>query len=125
MKKYRVSGTVTVTVTKEIWAHNEDEAYEKASNELPTLTSYCGNGGGDKLIGVDGYNESVDCWDDITYDEAKVIEDDPDYFECPECSEECEKRTDSDGDEYWWCEDCCKAFDDDGDEFYPAEEDEE
>lgn len=55
-----------------------------------------------------------------------MIEDDPDYFECPECGEECQNRKDVEGDEYWWCDDCSKAFDEDGYEAYPDfEEDEE
>ena len=30
MKKYRVCGITTVTVYKEVWANDEDEAYRKA-----------------------------------------------------------------------------------------------
>ena len=85
MKKYRVYGTTTVTVTKEVWANNEDEALEKAYDALPCLTAYCGNGGGDKLIGVEGYNETVEAFDDIEYNDTRELEDDPDYFECPDC----------------------------------------
>lgn len=124
MKKYRVCGTTTVTVYKEVWANNEDEACEKAYKELDCLTEYCGNGGIDKLIGVDGYDESVAADDFIHYDDTEVLEDDPNYFECSECGEECEKRTDSDGTEYWWCDNCYCAYDDDGDEYFPNEEDE-
>lgn len=124
MKKYRVTGTTVVTVTKEVWAHNEDEAYEKAYNELSELTAYAGNGGIDQIVGIydDDASISADC--EIEYDDIEVLEDDPDYFECPECGEECEKRTDKNGD-YWWCESCWTAFDEDGDEFEFEEEEEE
>ena len=126
MKKYKVIGTTTVSVYKEVWAHNENEAYGKAYRELSCLTEYCGNGGTDKLIGVDGYDESVAADGYVEYDDIEMIEDDPDYFECPECGEECQNRKDVEGDEYWWCDDCSKAFDEDGYEAYPDfEEDEE
>jgi len=125
MKKYRVCGTTTVTVYKEVWAANEEDACRKAERELDCLTEYCGNGGYDKLIGVDGYDESVSADDFIRYDDVEVLEDDPDYFECIECGEECEKKVDSDGTEYWWCSECDKGFDEDGDEYYPEDEDDE
>ena len=128
MKKYRVMGVVEVIVTKEVWAHSEEEAYNKAANQLSTLESYLGNGGSDKLIGVDGADESVDTFGNtIEYNDIEMLEDDPNYFECPKCGEECWSREDIDGDEYWWCDDCEQAFDDDGEEAYPdfeeAEED--
>lgn len=125
MKKYRVYGTTTVTVTKEVWAANEEDAYEKAYFQLDSLTAYCGNGGIDKLIGVDGDDESVDAGDVIDYTEAEVIDEDPDYFECPNCGDKCEKCEDSDGVEYWMCNYCDGMFDDDGDDFYPSEDEEE
>ena len=125
MKKYKVYGTVTVCVTKEVWANSEDEAREKAYDQLSCLTAYCGNGGGDKLVGVDGDDESVDTFDDIEYTDAEEIEDDPDYFECPDCGEECNIGTDDNGDKYWYCDVCHSTYDEDGDEFEPYFEDEE
>lgn len=126
MKKFRVMGTVEVTVYKEVWANNEDEAYNKAYRQLDTLTEYCGNGGIDKLVGVEEEGESVAADGIIEYNDVEVIEDDPNYFECPKCGEECWSREDVEGDEYWWCDDCSQAFDDDGDEVNPDfEEDEE
>ena len=126
MKKFRVMGTTVVTVCKEVWANSESEAYDKASSELSSLTEYCGNGGIDKLIGVEGDDESVAADGYIEYDDIEMLEDDPSYFECPKCGEECWAREDVEGDEYWWCDDCCQAFDDDGDKVYPDfEEDEE
>ena len=125
MKKYRVCGTTTVTVYKEVWANNEDDALQRAETELSSLTEYCGNGGYDKLIGVDGDDESVAADGMIIYDDAEVLEDDPNYFECFECEVECEKRTDSDGTEYWWCEECGRAYDEDGYEYFPDDEEDE
>lgn len=119
MKKYRVYGTATVTVTKEVWANNEDEALEKAYDALPYLIAYCGNGGGDKLIGVEGYDETVEAFDDIEYNDTQELEDNPDYFECPECGEECISCRDDDGVLYWYCNECESSFDDYGNEFYP------
>ena len=126
MKKYRVEGTTTVTVYKEVWANNESEAYDKAYRKLSCLTEYCGNGGCDKLIGVDGHDESVSADGFIEYNDIEVLEDDSYYFECPECEEQCYDKKDAKGNEYWWCDYCSKAFDEDGNEVYPDfEEDEE
>lgn len=122
MTKYRVYGTAVVTVTKEVWANNEDEAKEKAFDKLPSLTGYCGNGGWDKLVGVDDDDATVETNEDIEYDDVEVLEEDPDHFECPECGEECERRTDTDGTDYWFCEECFTSFDDDGNEVYPEAE---
>ena len=123
MKKYSVRGTTVVTVTKEVWASSEEEAYDKAWRELTTLTAFCGNGGIDKLIGVCEDNESVSADDNIEYDDIEELEDDPSYFECPECGEQCENVEGNDGIWYWCC-DCGACWDDDGNEFYPDEEDE-
>lgn len=126
MKKFRVYGNTVVTVIKEVWANNEQEAYDKAFEQLSNLTGYVGNGGWDKLVGVSNDDESVSADNEIEYDDIEVLEDDPSYFECPKCGEECWSREDVEGDEYWWCDDCYKAFDEDGNEAYPEfEEDEE
>ena len=63
--------------------------------------------------------------DNIKYDDAEILEYDPDYFECPECGEECEHKADVDGEEYWYCDSCCTAYDDDGDVVYPDAEEED
>lgn len=125
MKLYRVYGTTTVSVTKEVWANSEDEAIEKAYEQLPCLTAYCGNGGYDKLVGVEEENEMVETFDDIEYDDAKELEDDPDHFECPNCDAECDACEQDDGTEYWHCPECGSYYDEDGDEFYPDDEEEE
>lgn len=125
MKKYKVEGTTVVTVCKEVWANSEEEALEKAREQLSELNEYCGNGDCNSLVGVENEGESVAVFDDVHYNEVTELEDDPDRFECPECGEQCERRTDNNGVEYWYCDACCLACDDDGNEFYPAEEDEE
>jgi hypothetical protein len=125
MKKYKVSGTVTVVVTKEVWANSEDEAQEKAYNQLPCLTAYCGNGGYDKLVGVEDDGESVDVFEDIVYDEVEELEDDPDYFECPDCDVECDVCESEDGTKYFCCVNCGNYYDEDGNEFCPDDNEEE
>ncbi len=52
--KYRVIGTIQVSVGIIVEAENEDDAIQKAYKEFGGVTGYCGNGGTDKLIGVDG-----------------------------------------------------------------------
>lgn len=126
MTKYAVHGVVEVEVVKEVWANSESEAYDKAHNELSVLTEFVGNGGDDKLIGVDSEGESVfTCSNDIMYNDIEILDDDPDYFECPECGEQCEHRADVNGEEYWYCEECCQAYDDDGYIVYPDVEEED
>lgn len=124
MKKYRVAGTTTVTVYKEVWAANEEDAIDKAS-ELNGLTAYCGNFGFDKLVGVDGEDESVDADGYIEWNDTEVIEEDDSYFECPSCGNECYLRKDIEGDEYWYCDECDTVFNTDGYEEYHIEFEEE
>lgn len=119
MKKFKVYGTVAVSVYKEVWAHDESEAYNKASEQLRELNEYCGNGSYDRLIGVENDGESVAADGIIEYEDIEMLEDDPNYFECPKCGEECWSREDVDGKEYWWCDDCEEAFNDDGEVCYP------
>lgn len=122
MKKYRVYGTVEVVVCKEVWAINEEQAYEKAFDQLSSLTEYCGNGGGDKLIGVDGIDESVDtCGNEIEYDDIELLEDNPDYMECPDCNEELEEYEGDNGKKFWKCECCGTCYDEDCNEVDPSD----
>lgn len=127
MKKFRVMGTTVVTVYKEVWANDEDEAIEKVENQLSGLTAYCGNGGGDKLVGVDNYDESVDASGYIEWEDTEMLEDNPDYMECPDCYEELEEQLDDDGNRTgWFCPECTNWFDDDGNMISPDwDEDEE
>ncbi|MDD3231445.1 MAG: hypothetical protein PHE09_19870 [Oscillospiraceae bacterium] len=73
MNKYRVYGHTTVTVTIEVTADTEAEAYETALNDLNSLNAYCGNGGTDKLIGVDGDEQSVNADEEIEYDDIELL----------------------------------------------------
>ena len=124
MKLYKVYGTTTVSVVKEVWANSEDEAYDRAQNELYSLTEYCGNGGYDKLVGVYGEGESVACYDSICYDEIEVVEDDPDHFECYTCDAECDVCESEDGTKYFVCVNCDTYYDEHGNEIEPEEDDE-
>lgn len=122
MKKYKVYGTYTITITKDVWANSEEEAIEKADATFGGITEYCGNGGCDKLIGVENDDESVAAdgmeeWGDY----VEELEDDPDYHECPECYEELEEVDDG----IWYCENCNMWFDEDGNEVDPPEEEED
>jgi hypothetical protein len=75
---------------------------------------------------VDGDGESVfTCGNDIEYNDIEELEDDPDYFECPECGEECEVCEQDDGSTYYHCEYCDMCYDEDGDEFYLEFDEEE
>lgn len=125
MKKYKVYGSYTITVMKEIWANDEDEAFSKADEKFGGVIEYVGNGGSDKLLGVDGYDESVAADGIVEWNEAEELEDDPDHFECPECGEECELCEYEDGGRYYWCDDCEQAYDEDGNEIWIDEEEEE
>lgn len=76
MKKYYVMGKVTAYVSVELEAENEKEAIEKAYKECSGPTSFIGNGGYDKLIGVcdtDNAEVSISCDDEIEYTEVEEI----------------------------------------------------
>ena len=72
MLSYEVNGQATVNVKILVEASSEEEAIERANEELSSLTAYCGNGGVDRLIGVDGEGQSVECWDYIDWTDAYV-----------------------------------------------------
>jgi hypothetical protein len=63
MKKYIVTIPYACFVTVEVEANNEREAEEMAIDE-GYITSYAGNGGFDKLIGVYGSNVSIEAGDE-------------------------------------------------------------
>ena len=73
MKKYRVYGYTTVTVTVEVNAENEVGAYIEATNQLTELSGYAGNGGCNRLVGVDGEGQSIEADMEITYDDIEEI----------------------------------------------------
>ena len=74
MKKYIVTGKVTAFITVEIEAESKEEAIEMAYEECSGPTSFVGNGGYDKVIGVDGENVSISCDDEVEYTEVEEIE---------------------------------------------------
>lgn len=71
--RYRVRGTTTVDVFIEVVADSPDEALIQAQDDLCGLSTYVGNGGMDKLIGVDGENESVEAGGEIEWDDADEL----------------------------------------------------
>ena len=73
MKKYIVSGKTTAFISVKIEAESKEEAIEMAYEECSGPTSFVGNGGYDKLIGVDGDNVSISCDDEVEYTEAEEI----------------------------------------------------
>jgi hypothetical protein len=76
--RYKVYGTTTVNVTIEVTASSVEEALIAARSELNGLTQYVGNGSDNKVIGVDGVNESVSADDEINWTTAEEIESEED-----------------------------------------------
>lgn len=72
--KYIVRGETMVYVDFECEAENAEEAREKAADEVWSLTSYYGNGGVDKLVGV--YNEDASIYpsDEIEWNDVEKLE---------------------------------------------------
>lgn len=76
MKKYIVTGYTRVTVEVTVEAENEEEAIEKAYDNV-SIDSYCGNGGSNKLIGVCDTDEAtagIYVVDELEYAEVEEIE---------------------------------------------------
>ena len=73
MKKYNVLGNASVTVCVTVEANSEEEAMNKANEQFNGIHSYCGNGGVDKLIGVEGSNVSIAADESVEFDD--VMED--------------------------------------------------
>ena len=75
MPKYRVEGTTGVYVSIIVEAEDEDEAIEKAYEQEPGLTSFVGNGGMDKLVGV--YDEACSIFPDeqVEYKDVTLVGD--------------------------------------------------
>lgn len=72
MSKWRVYGSVPIEVVMTVEAGTADEALEVAFQEFPGLTNYCGNGGSDKLVGVNDSNVSLDGgWNEPTFNDAE------------------------------------------------------
>jgi len=60
MPTYVVIGNANVEVQVTLEADSEDEALLLAEEICPELTAYYGNGGVDKLVGVDQSNVSLE-----------------------------------------------------------------
>ena len=77
MKKYAVYGKVVAWVHVELEAKDKEEALEKAYEECSYVMALVGNGGTDKIIGVDDTDSakvSINCDDEIEYTEAEEID---------------------------------------------------
>lgn len=77
MKKITVLGhtPVTVSVTIEVPDNavlTESEIYAKAVKKFGGIRSYLGNGGNDKLIGVEGDGESISADESVTFDDFLI-----------------------------------------------------
>jgi hypothetical protein len=77
-KKWHVYGSVPVSVTYTVEADTMEEAIEKANNDFPGLRGCVGNGGVDKMVGVDDSAASLDVTDPQgdEFDSASEADDD-------------------------------------------------
>ena len=113
MKKYKVYGTYTITVTKEVWANDKAEAIEKAPDQFGGIFEFCGNGGYDKLIGVENDDESVAANGEIEWGNyIEELEDDSNYFECFNCGDKPDEIEDG----VFYCSLCNIWFNANGEE---------
>lgn len=71
--EYLVTGKTEVNVYIRIEAESEEDAMKKAYDEFSGISSYAGNGGTDKLIGVAMENESIDADGDVEFYQAEAI----------------------------------------------------
>lgn len=77
MKKIIVLGHTPVTVSVMIEVPDnavltESEIYAKAVKKFGGIRSYLGNGGNDKLIGVEGDGESISADESVTFDDFLI-----------------------------------------------------
>lgn len=73
---YEVRGTYAITVLKRVKAKDEQEAIELAERYFSGITEYCGNGGYDKLVGVEEDSESVSADGCVEWQDAYETDDD-------------------------------------------------
>lgn len=71
MKEYTVYGKVACYVSVKVKAENAGDAVEKAYEEFGGISSYVGNNGWDKLIGVSGTHETIEASDEIEWEEPE------------------------------------------------------
>ena len=74
MKRYRVFGHTTITVTTVVEVEEdeeltEEEIYERAQKGFGGIVPYAGNGGVDKLIGVDGSDDTIESDEEVEFDD--------------------------------------------------------
>lgn len=74
MKTYRVTGMCKIICGMTVKAEDEKEAIEKANEMFGGLSSYVGNGGTDKLLGVS----------DTSFNQWIAPDADPEFDECEE-----------------------------------------
>lgn len=75
-KRFIVYGHTTVTVSTVVEVEidddeeiDKDEIFDLAQREFGGIKSYAGNGGIDKIIGVDGDFESIEADEDVEFDD--------------------------------------------------------
>lgn len=74
MANYCVYGLATATVTITVEADSPEEALEKANDQFGGVSGYAGNGGmGDKLIGVSGWNETIQYDDSPEFTDVEEV----------------------------------------------------
>lgn len=69
-KKYDVHGTVPVVVHIIVEAESEEQAIKIATKKFKGVHEYLGNGGWDKLIGVEGEHESITVDGNVEFDDC-------------------------------------------------------
>lgn len=79
--KYHVEGSCVVSLYIDVEADSREEALEIALDQRCDLDCYAGNGGMDKLIGVDGDNEGILDTGEIRWDYVVEEEEDDDEEE--------------------------------------------
>lgn len=76
MAKWNVYGYAQITVTMTVDADSLEEALDLAQEEFPGLSNYAGNGGTDKLVGVDDPRVSLDADSSgVTFEHAECEDD--------------------------------------------------
>ncbi len=83
MKKYRVFGHTTVTVSTVIKVSDDEELdaeeiYARASDSFEGIDAFAGNGGLDKLIGVHSGTDSISADEEVEFDDFMREEDQDD-----------------------------------------------
>ena len=72
MKKVRVFGNTSVTVSTIITVQDDatdEEIMEAAEKHFQGISSFCGNGGMDKLIGVNGEDDTISADEPVSFDD--------------------------------------------------------